>query len=80
MLPQAPSGHSGRRAFGLTDIGQSSTGDQSQAAEPSDLDDDLVAVLVVPALVEESADEDESEEELPDVLEDAEVLAVSVLR
>lgn len=54
------------------------TGEQPQAAEPSDLDAVLVAVLVAPVLGDESedVDEDESEDELPDSLDDAEVLFV----
>ena len=51
------------------------TGEQPQAAEPSDLEAVLVAVLVAPTLGDASEDvgEDESEDELPDSLEDAEV-------
>jgi hypothetical protein len=48
-----------------------------QAAEPSDFGTDLVAVLVVAALDESDVDEVESEEELPDSLEDAGALVVS---
>jgi hypothetical protein len=54
---------------------------QRQAAEPSDFEADLVAVLVVPVLAEESeeVDLDESVDELPDSLDDPEVLAVPAL-
>jgi hypothetical protein len=43
-------------------------GSAAQAAEPSDFDTDLVAVLVVPVLAAESddGDEDESDDEPPD--------------
>jgi hypothetical protein len=49
------------------------TGEQPQAAEPSDLEAVLVAVLVAPTLGDASEDvgEDESEDELPP--DDAEV-------
>jgi len=62
----------------LTDVEKSPTDKQTQAAELSDFEADLVAVLVVPALVDESedVDADESENELPDSLEGAEVLVV----
>ena len=52
---------------------RSSQARQPQAAEPSDFEADLVAVLVVPALADESEDVDEaeSEDELVDSLEDA---------
>jgi hypothetical protein len=45
-----------------------SGGSAAQAAEPSDFDTDLVAVLVVPVLADESddGDEDESDDEPPD--------------
>jgi hypothetical protein len=52
---------------------RSGQGGQPQAAEPSDFEADLVAVLVVPALPDESEDVDEaeSEDELVDSLEEA---------
>ena len=54
------------------------TGRQPQAAGPLDFEAGLVAVVVVPALEDESADDDEveSEDELPDPLEDSEALVV----
>ena len=54
----------------LTDVHKPPTGEQPQAAEPSDFEADLVAVFVVPALADESevVDEDESEDVLPDPL------------
>jgi hypothetical protein len=62
-------------------MGTSADGKQSQAAEPSDFEADLVAVLVVPAFADESddVDEDELEDELPDSLEPGEVLVVPEL-
>ena len=62
----------------LTDVEKPPTDKPHQAAELSDLEADLVAVLVVPALGDESedVDVDESEDELPDSPEGAEVLVV----
>jgi len=55
------------------------TREQSQAAEPSDLETDLEAVVVVPALPEESpdVDEEEPEDELPDSPDAAEAPVVT---
>jgi hypothetical protein len=51
--------------------------ERPQAAEPSDLETDVVAALVVVAALDESdVDEEESEEELPDS-EDAAVPEMS---
>jgi hypothetical protein len=65
-------------ATSLTAVQKPSTGRQPQAAEPSDFGAGLVAVVVVPALEEVSADVDEveSEDELPDPFEDSDALVV----
>jgi len=64
-------------AVRLTDLPKPPTGWQPQAAEPSGFEDDLVAVLVVPALDDDSDVEGaESEDVLPDSLEGAEVVVV----
>ena len=57
---------------------RSGQGRQPQAAEPSDFEADLVAVLVVPVPDElDDVDEAESEDELVDSLEDAWVPVLS---